>query len=340
MLKKKSKPNTQKSENDLGFGTRIYGGYNRFLNKNGSVNVKRKGRSLYDSIDLFHEMITISWTKFLFLVITGYVIINLLFALVYYFIGQENFGNLKHVSEVKDFSELFFFSAQTITTVGYGYIYPNSVSASTVAAIESMLGLLGFALATGVLYGRFSRPKAGIVYSENIIVAPYKNSSGLMFRIANSKQNELIEIEAQLIVSMKNLQTNTRVFLPLTLERVKINFLALNWTIVHPIDDDSPIYGFKEKDFEMAEAEFIILIKAINDTYSQSVYSRNSYRYDELIYGVKFRPMISEGNAKGVAIININQLSNYDLADLPVNIEAFSSEEGNSLVEEGVNPNT
>ncbi len=318
MIKKLLKSNPTKSENDLGFGTRNYGKYNRFLNKDGSVNIKRRGRSLLDSIDLFHEMITISWTKFLLLVISSYVVINLLFASVYYLIGYQSFGNLGHVSEGKDFSELFFFSAQTITTVGYGYIYPKGVMASTVAAIESMLGLLGFALATGVLYGRFSRPKSGIVYSKNIIVAPYQNISGLMFRIANAKQNELIEIEAQLVVTMKNLQTNTRAFLPLSLERVKINFLALNWTIVHPIDENSPIYGFSAEDFEKADTEFIILIKAINDTYSQSVYSRISYKYDELVYGAKFRPMVSDTNGKGVAVINIHQISEYDSAEIPL----------------------
>ena len=322
MLKNHSHNKQQtKNENDLGFGTRNYGQYNRFLNKDGTVNIKRRGRSKSDSIDLFHEMITISWTKFLLLVISGYFAVNLLFASVYYLFGVEHFGNLKSVSAWKDFSELFFFSAQTITTVGYGYVYPNSLAVSTIAAIESMLGLLGFALATGVLYGRFSRPKAGIVYSKNIIVAPYKNRTGLMFRIANSKQNELIEIEAQVVLSMKNPQTNTRAFLPLPLERAKINFLALNWTIVHPIDEHSPIYSFSAEDFEKSDAEFIILIKAINDTYSQNVYSRNSYKYDELIYGAKFRPMISDTNKKGVATINIHQISEYDVAELALELK-------------------
>ncbi len=307
-----------KRENDLGFGTRNYGRYNRFLNKDGSVNIKRRGRSLADSIDLFHALITMSWTKFLLLVIISYFVINVIFATFYYLIGYQSFGNLEHGSNWKDFSELFFFSAQTLTTVGYGYIYPKSISAGTMAAVESMIGLLGFALATGILYGRFSRPKSGIVYSKNILVAPYKEISGLMFRIANSKQNELIEIEAQLIVSMKDLKTNKRVFLPLPLELAKINFLALNWTIVHAIDENSPIYNYNAEDFEKSDSEFIIMIKAINDTYSQSVYSRNSYKYDELVYGARFSPMINDTDKKGQVWINVSQLSEYEPAELNV----------------------
>jgi inward rectifier potassium channel len=321
-IKNKEKFRARKSENDLGFGTKNYSENTRFLNRDGSVNIIRRGRKLSDSIDFYHTLITMPWSKFLWIVIIGYILVNTCFATMYYIVGYQNFGNLHHVSPVDDFIDLFFFSAQTITTVGYGYVYPKSTSASTVAAIESMLGLLGFALATGILYGRFSRPKAEILYSNNMLISPYKEITGLMFRIANSKQNELIEIEAQVVIAMTNPETKDRMFLPLALERTKINFLPLNWTIVHPIEENSPIFGFTEEDLVKGDVELIILIKAINDTYSQTVYSRISYKYHEIIYGAKFKPMVSDANHKGRIVINLAQIHDFEKAELPELVNA------------------
>src|ERR1700741_614317 len=320
-MKSTKKETNPKSENDLGFGTKNYNTNNRFLNRDGSVNIIRRGRKLSDSIDFYHSLITIPWTKFLLLVVISYIIVNTVFATMYYMVGYQNFGNLHHVSPASDFMDLFFFSAQTITTVGHGYVYPKSTSASTIAAIESMLGLLGFALATGVLYGRFSRPKADIVYSREMLISPYKGITGLMFRIANSKQNELIEVEAQVVLAMTNVETKNRVFLPLALERQKINFLPLNWTIVHPIDENSPLNGFVHEDLVKSDVEIIILVKAINDTYSQTVYSRISYKYNEIIYGAKFKPMVSDKNYKGRIVINLSQIHDFEKVELQELVE-------------------
>lgn len=316
-MKGAAKDSSPKNDNDLGFGTKNYTANTRFLNRDGSVNIIRRGRKLADSIDFYHTLITMPWSKFLWIVILGYIIINTIFASLYYLVGYQDFGNLHHVSPANDFIDLFFFSAQTITTVGYGYVYPKSIAASTIAAIESMLGLLGFALATGILYGRFSRPKAEILYSNSMLVSPYRGITGLMFRVANSKQNELIEVEAQVVIAMTNPETQNRMFLPLSLERTKINFLPLNWTIVHPIDENSPIYGYSSGDFEKSDVEVIILITAINDTYSQAVFSRISYKYNEIIHGAKFTPMVSDGNHKGRIVINLGQLHDYEMAELP-----------------------
>ncbi|MFL5752142.1 MAG: ion channel [Bacteroidia bacterium] len=316
-MKNTTKDSSPKNENDLGFGTRNYSTNNRFLNRDGSVNIIRRGRRLSDSVDIYHTLITMPWTKFLWIVIAGYILVNIFFATLYYAIGYQDFGNLHHVSPAGDFMDLFFFSAQTITTVGYGYVYPKSVSASTIAAIESMLGLLGFALATGVLYGRFSRPKADILYSRHMLVSPYKEMTGLMFRIANSKQNELIEIEAQVVLAMTNTETKNRMFLSLPLERQKINFLPLNWTIVHPIDENSPVYGFSHEDLVKGDVEVIILVKAINDTYSQTVYSRISYKFNEIVHGAKFKPMVSDTNHNGRVVIDLSQIHDYEMVELP-----------------------
>lgn len=274
-----------------GFGSKNYERNTRFLNKDGSVNIRRLDGDFLGRIDVYHSLITMSWKRFILYVLAGYLATNLIFASLYYWVGPQHFGNLSHRDDLHDFLELFFFSAQTLTTVGYGYLYPKGTLVSAIAAIESMAGLLAFALATGVLYGRFSRPRARIRYSRHCLIAPYDEITGFMFRMANVTQNELIETEVKLILVMNDLKTNERLFLPLPLEIDKINFMPLSWTIVHPIDDKSPIYRFTREDLIKADAEFLILFKAINDTYSDTVYSRTSYKADELIENAKFRPL-------------------------------------------------
>jgi inward rectifier potassium channel len=244
-------------------------------------------------------------------IIISYTLVNLLFASVYYFIGFEHFGGILSESEAGRFMELFFFSAQTLTTVGYGHVYPNNIASSSVSAVESMLGLLGFALATGIIYGRFSRPKTSILYSENVLISPYKNITGLMFRVANSKQNELIEAEASVVLSFSSPNTNKREFVALTLERSKINFLTLSWTIVHPIDEQSPLYNIGIDELIKQDAELIILLKAINDTYSQTVYSRNSYKASDFVDGVKFVPIKQDVDKSGHILINLQDIHKF-----------------------------
>ncbi|HEY1040663.1 MAG TPA: ion channel [Bacteroidia bacterium] len=307
-----------RSSNELGFGSKNVSGRNRFLNKDGKINIHRKGKNAFESFDWYHTLTNMSWSRFFLMIIINYIAVNLIFASIYYYLGADSFGNIELSDPVKSFEDLFFFSAQTLTTVGYGYVYPKTPAVSTVAAIESLIGLLIFAIATGVLYGRFSKPNATILYSNKILVAPYKGITGLMFRIANPKRNELIEIEAQVTLSMTNPETNSRIFLQLPLELSKINFLSINWTVVHPIDESSPLYGMSQQDLLGSDAEFIIMIKAMNDTYSQTVYSRSSYVSNEIVYGAKFKPFTITPGKDGKTIVDITALSEYELVELPV----------------------
>ena len=305
-----SKKENKAKEAGFGFGSKNFNQHTRFLNKDGTVNIRRLDGDFLGRIDVYHSLITMSWKKFILMVLLGYMIANLIFAGLYYWAGPHNFGNLTHKDSLHEFLELFFFSAQTLTTVGYGYIYPKGTLVSTIAAIESMTGLLTFALATGILYGRFSRPQAHIRYSEHCVIAPYDDITGFMFRMANTTQNELIETEVKLILVKNNLETNQREFLPLSLEVEKISFMALSWTIVHPIDDKSPMYKMTKADLEKADAEFMILFKAINDTYSDTVYSRTSYKGHELIENAKFKPLqrTQRGNKVTVDLRKLNEI--------------------------------
>ncbi|MBA2612387.1 MAG: hypothetical protein H0U95_10475 [Bacteroidetes bacterium] len=303
--------NKNKEERELGFGTKNYNSRVRFLDHDGKVNVHRAGMGV-KNIDVYHWLITTSILSLITVIISSYILVNLIFAFAYYMIGAEHFGGLDAETPMQQFMNLFFFSAQTITTLGYGHIYPVGNGASIAAAVESLLGLLTFALATGVLYGRFSRPRAHLLYSNNILISPYKNVTGIMFRIANMKQYELIESEASVTITLNNPETKRREFLNLKLEINRINFLTLSWTIVHPVDEESPLIGLTKKDLEERDAEFIILIKAINDTYSQTVYSRNSYKAEEIVENVKFKPLTPEADKRGRLKLIVTDIHHYD----------------------------
>lgn len=302
--------NKNKEERELGFGTKNYNSRVRFLDRDGKVNVHRAGMGI-KNIDVYHWLITTSILSLIIVIISSYILVNLIFAFVYFIVGAENFGGLDASTPMQEFMNLFFFSAQTITTLGYGHIYPIGNAASIAAAVESLLGLLTFALATGVLYGRFSRPRAHLLYSKNILISPYKDITGIMFRIANRKQYELIESEASVTITLNNPETKRRDFLNLKLEISRINFLTLSWTIVHPVDSESPLFGLTKKDLEERDAEFIILIKAINDTYSQTVYSRNSYKAEEIVENVKFKPLTPEADSRGRLKVIVTDIHHY-----------------------------
>jgi len=306
--------NKQNAQVEMGFGSKVYRNPVRFLNRDGSVNVKRTGLGGINNLDIYNWLISTSLFKLIGVIIISYLIINLFFGAIYYLIGANHFGGLDSDvdSGFQQFMGLFFFSAQTITTLGYGHIYPIGNAASVAAAVESLLGLLSFALATGVLYGRFSKPNAHILYSKNLLISPYKEGTALMFRIVNKKQYELIECEANISFAITNPETQKREFTNLRLELNRVNFMPLSWTIVHAIDESSPLAGLTVKDLEERDAEVIVLIKAINDTYSQNVYSRNSYKADDTIERAKFKPLKQEVNKAGRLKISVTQIHEYD----------------------------
>jgi len=274
---------------DLGLGLRS--GARRWMNKDGSINVRRVGLPWFRPYELYHRLITMGGARFLTLLFLGYLLTNLLFAGIYLAVGMEHFLRPGGNGFVDRLLDAFFFSAQTLTTVGYGHISPQSHLASAVAALESLLGLLSFALATGLLYGRFSRPHAQIRFSRQGVVAPYRGGSGFMFRFVNKRSNQLIEVEATVVLSQLDPETGTRRFHTLKLERSRINLFPANWTVVHPIDDASPLAGLDDATLRRTNAEFIVLVKAFDDTFSQTIYQRTSYTADEVLWGPPFVPM-------------------------------------------------
>src|SRR6185369_13888435 len=189
------------------------------------------------------------------------------------------------------FSQAFFFSIQTFATIGYGQIGPNGFLANTLVTFEALVGLMSQALATGLLFARFSRPTASILFSRRAIVAPYGDGQSLQFRIANRRRNEIIQLEAQVLFSFKLPDGRggaIRRYMLLPLERNKVTFFPLSWTIVHPIDQASPLAGKSAEDLLNSEAEILVLLSGIDETFAQTVHARSSYRAEEILWNMRF----------------------------------------------------
>jgi inward rectifier potassium channel len=213
---------------------------------------------------------------------------------------------------MNNFLSAYFFSIQTFTTVGYGGIVPDGFSANLVASFEALVGLLSFALATGLLYGRFSRPSARILFSRNAVIAPYKDIKALMFRVANLRNNDLIEVEANLLTVFADPVNHNRKYYGMKLERKSVYFFPLSWTIVHPIDEDSPFYNKSAKELKELQTEVLVQFKAFDDTFSQTVHTRFSYIVDEIIWNAKFKPAF-EPDEKGEIIFDLDRIHDFEL---------------------------
>lgn len=302
--------------NDLGLGLR--GGRRRGVNKDGSFNIRRTGLPRFRPYELYHQLIAMPLPRFVLLLLAGFALANACFASIYLLIGMENFARVGGAGMRAEALDAFFFSAQTLTTVGYGHIHPVSPLTNTVAAIESMVGLLAFALACGLLYGRFSRPHARIRFSRQGVVASYREGRAFMFRIVNERSNQLIEVEASVSLSMIDPTSGLRVFHMLTLERHRINLFPSNWTLVHPLDEESPLAGLDEAAWHAADVEFIVLIKAFDDTFAQTVYARSSYKAEEVTWGSRFVPMLAVPE-QGHPVVDLGLLDavHPEVADVP-----------------------
>ncbi|MEL6852004.1 MAG: ion channel [Bacteroidota bacterium] len=307
---------------DLGFGTKIGPKTQRLINTDGSFNVRKTGGGI-GAIHPYQYMITIPWWQVFVIILTTYTLINLVFACLYMGIGIERLSDVPPPSgsEMQDFlnqlGHAFYFSAQTFTTVGYGTISPIGNVASLLASFEALLGLMGFALVTGVLFGRFSKPTAKIRFSDHSIIAPYRGINSYQFRIVNRRQNQLIELEAQLVMTWFEWidGQEKQQFFRLPLERDKVALFPLTWTIVHPIDEESPLYQVTKEELEEMNAEFLIIIKSYDDTFAQTVHSRMSYKAEDVVWGAKYvKAFYPDEN--GQTVVEVDKISKCEKAEL------------------------
>jgi inward rectifier potassium channel len=307
-------PQPAEDTRDFGLGSKItQQARTRFLNKDGSFNVERTGQSFLRSLSPYHALLSMSWVKFHTMVVMAYFLVNIIFGFAYMLCGPAALSGSGASTLAGRFFDAFFFSVQTLATIGYGKMSPSGFASNMIVAFEALTGLFGFALATGLLFARFSRPSAQIQYSEKAVIAPYRGITGFMFRIVNERQNQLIEVNAT--VTFSRMETHngkpSRRFYPLSLERQKVTFFPLHWTIVHPIDEQSPLFGVSQRDLDDSDAEFSILLTAIDETFSQTVHSRSSYKFDEVAVGAKFRDMFVPSE-NGVTRVDMRRLSEIE----------------------------
>jgi len=289
---------------DLGFGSVVSReSQQRLLNRDGSFNVRRRGLGFWSSFSLYHALLTISWSHFFFIFVGWYFIANALFALAYLACGPEALSGSTLGLDNHPFLRAFFFSVETLSTIGYGNVAPIGLAANAVVTAEALAGLMGFALVTGLLFARFSRPTARILFSRHAVVAPYRDVRAMEFRVANARSNELIEVSAKVMLSrFEEVDgARTRRYYPLALERDGVVFLPLTWTVVHPIDEASPLHGETPESLRNSLAEVLVLLKGFDEIFSTYVQTRTSYTASEIVWGARFANAFMLGAAEEFA---------------------------------------
>ena len=300
--------------NDLGFGSVVSReSRQRLLNRDGSFNVERVGIPWYGSMSLYHTLINTTWTRFLGLVSLGYLVANFGFALVYFGLGPGALHGPDVAASPDRLWQCFFFSVQTLATIGYGVVSPATHAANVVVAVESVTGLVGFAVVSGIAFARFARPVGRFMFSEQALVAPFQGGTALMFRTTNARQNQMLDVHARLLLARRTgMDRMEREFIELALERDHVAFFPLTWTVVHPITPESPLWGATPASLGACDTEFIVLLSGVDETFSQTVFARTSYRGDEVVFGARFVDAFDRTRDDGVLRVDVRKLSQVE----------------------------
>lgn len=270
--------------------------FTRVLNRDGTFNTTRIGIKKGFFSDLYHSTLTISWPKFLTTICMAYIGTNLWFATLYFLCGPNAIEGMKHETALQHFSECFFFSVQTLATIGYGKLAPVTLATHILVTMEALTGLFGIAIATGLLFTRFSKPTARVVMSKSAVVSNHNGKPMLIFRIANERTNQIVEAQVRLILvstSTTSEGVQFRTMKDLGLLRSNSPVFAATWTVMHPIDDTSPLKGLDDKGFREIDAEVLVSFTGIDDTLNQTVHTRHSYTTDEIQFNHRFVDILS-----------------------------------------------
>jgi len=309
----------QDINSDLGFGSVLSRETRtRLLNRDGTFNVRREGMGWWARLNFYHYSLTMSWPRFLSIVGAGYLLTNAIFALAYIACGPHSITGFDDKPFFGRFLIAFFFSVHTLATIGYGNIVPITAAANLVVTVESLAGLLGFSVIAGIVFARFARPVAQIVFSRCAVIAPYRDGTAFMFRTVNMKTNEIVELRAKVLMTRRKGDGNIdREYIPLTLERERVVFFPAAWTIVHPIDKDSPLYRMREEQMLSCDVEFLVLLNGFDETFSQNVHTRSSYKADEVVWGARFRSVFNPPRPDGRLSVDIHKIDEFDRVPLP-----------------------
>lgn len=316
---------------DLGLSG-VFEAETRFLNRDGSFNAHRTGLGR-GAFSAYADLLTMRWPAFFGVSLSLYLLLNALFGLLYFLLGPAALSEMP-TGTAERLVACFFFSVQTFGTIGFGHVYPSTLAANALVTLEAFVGLMGVALVTGVLFARFSRPTHRILFSHHAVIAPHPvggkpGGRALMFRIMNGRRADLLDISAEVILTLRhdpggvapagvntgNKGMGNRSFYPLNLERDRVTFFPLSWTIVHPIDESSPLYGLELPDLLRQEAELVVVLRATEEASQQDIQARSSYHATEIRSGVRFATMyVREG---GQLAVDARLLHELQPAELP-----------------------
>jgi inward rectifier potassium channel len=306
----------KKSLDNTGLDNKTGNTAGRVVNKNGLPNIKKRGIPWHQRLSSFHTLINLSFGKYLLLILFVYFVINVFFASIYFLMGPQSLSiQSTDKCDLGFFQNCFFFSAQTLTTVGYGRISPITFSANVISSVESLLGLLLFSVITGLSYARFAKPKSHIIFSNNILVSPYMAGKALMFRMVSQKNNILSDANAKVtaVISVEKNGKLVNEFFNLKLEIDTINSLAFNWTLVHVLDSESPFANYNFDDFVKNKVEILVFVKAYDEQYSNQVLARTSYTAAEFVNQAKFKIMFSQALDGMYTNLELQKLNDYEI---------------------------
>lgn len=296
-----------KAAKDPGLGSKYKQPLKRIMNPDGSYNIKRIG-GISKFKDFYKHLLECSWAKFLFYISFFYLILNFIFTFLFLAVGIEELQGINQ--QQNEFFAVFFFSVQTLTTVGYGSMSPIGFGANVIAMVEAFVGVLNFAIATGLLYGRFSKAETKIAFSKNIIITPFKEGTAMMFKMVNQRNNVLLNTSVNVMLIMDKGGSEdqfNKLYFDLELEDNEVYFFPLTWTLVHKITETSPLYGIGVKELIERNAEVVILVKTFDETYSQSLLRKHSYAQEQWRENVKFDTNFKT-NSEGQVELYVNEI--------------------------------
>jgi len=310
---------------ELGLDTRVTQSSDvRLLNRDGAFNVSREGLPFFQSLHVYHALFTMPWWKFNLLLVVTFVLANTVFCLIYLGIGQDAIVGQPGAPSSPAVLQAIYLSVATMTTVGYGNLVPNGITANAVASIEAFLGLFGFAVLAGLIFARVARPTATVRFSNVATIATGLRGPTFKFRIVNAGRNELIDADVRVLVVMTEDIKGARVrrFHDLPIERNRVAFFPLDWTVVHYIGEDSPLRNLTTTTLESAKAEFLVLINATDDTAGQAVHARSSYRWNEVVWDRQFVEMFRR-KPDGRLAVDLRRLNDVVESGTPTSNETL-----------------
>ncbi len=243
--------------------------------------------------DLYIRLVSSSWPRLLGVLAAGFLAANALFALAY-LLGADAIENARPGS----FADAFFFSVQTMGTVGYGKMAPHTVYANVLVTVEVLVGLMGLALVTGLTFAKFSRPTARVIFSRRAVIAPHEGVRSLMFRMANARGNNIVEAQVHVVLARNETTAEgerMRRFYDLELTRRQSALFALSWTAIHQLTDASPLRGLTAAELTAAESEIVVSLLGFDETFSQTVHARHRYAAGDIVWDARFADILFRG---------------------------------------------